>query len=226
MHTHTHTRGFTTEVDPCFLSPDTSPLMIAPQDMCIVCVCVCAKEQHSGFICFPFLLSMMQSHSKSLTPIWFPYWLVSLFFLLSLIIQVYGGGFSYFSGGFLSLCSFDFILHGLRKLFNMKITTKRSKHNQSPKKWSVIQSRHGHTRCAFQGQILSLKYPSNIFLSVKNILSLPERSFWDKGRLFPHQTGVGTQHHLVIYYKVNTCTSTVCIISPYNSPLSLLFLHV
>lgn len=100
MHTHTHTRGFTTEVDPCFLSPDTSPLMIAPQDMCIVCVCVCAKEQHSGFICFPFLLSMMQSHSKSLTPIWFPYWLVSLFFLLSLIIQVYGGFFSYFSGGF------------------------------------------------------------------------------------------------------------------------------
>lgn len=34
---------------------------------------------------------------------------------------------------FLSLCSFDFILNGLRKLFNMKLTTKRSKHNQSPK---------------------------------------------------------------------------------------------
>lgn len=134
--------------------------------------------------------------------------------------------FSYFSGGFFYL--FVPLTSFYTAWANYLIWRLQQKDQSITKvqKWSVIQSRHGHTGCAFQGQILSLKYPNNIFLSVKNILSLPERSFWDKGRLFPHQTGVGTQHHLVIYYKVNTCTSTVCIISPYNSPLSLLFLHV
>lgn len=55
------------------------------------------------------------------------------FFFFLWLFKCMGVFFSYFSGVFLSLCSFDFILHGLRKLFNMKITTKRSKHNQSPK---------------------------------------------------------------------------------------------
>lgn len=194
--------------------------MIAPQDMCIVCVCVCAKEQHSGFICFPFLLSMMQSHSKSLTPIWFPYWLVSLFFLLSLIIQVYVCLF------FLSLCSFDFLLNGLRKLFNMKITTKRSKHNQSPKSDQWFSHSMVTLVVPFKVKCCLWNIPATFLWVLKIYSHFLRDPFETKGGCFPYQTGVGTQHHLVIYYKVNTCTSTVCIISPYNSPLSLLFLHV
>lgn len=160
--------------------------MIAPQDMCIVCVCVCAKEQHSGFICFPFLLSMMQSHSKSLTPIWFPYWLVSLFFLLSLIIQVYGGFFSYFSGGFfLSLCSFDFILHGLRKLFNMKITTKRSKHNQSPKNDQWFSHAMVTLVVPFKVKYCLWNIPATFFWVLKIYSHFLRDPFETKGGCFP-----------------------------------------
>lgn len=158
--------------------------MIAPQDMCIVCVCVCAKEQHSGFICFPFL---MQSHSKSLTPIWFPYWLVSLFFLLSLIIQVYGVVFfSYFGGGvFLSLCSFDFILHGLRKLFNVKITTKRSKHNQSPKNDQWFSHAMVTLVVPFKVKYCLWNIPATFFWVLKIYSHFLRDPFETKGGCFP-----------------------------------------
>lgn len=77
MHTQTHTNtqvigvlvpyhSFSTEADQWFLSTNTRPLMIAQQGIgiCIVCMCVC-KGSVREFICFLFLLPIIQSHSKS-----------------------------------------------------------------------------------------------------------------------------------------------------------------
>lgn len=105
MHTHTHTRGFTTEVDPCFLSPDTSPLMIAPQDMCIVCVCVYVSVRKSSIQVLSVSPSCLVwcSHIPNH---WHPFdfhtglCLYFFFFLWLFKCIVF---FSYFSGGFFYL---------------------------------------------------------------------------------------------------------------------------
>lgn len=108
------------------------------------------------------------------------------FFLLSLIIQVYGVFFSYFSGVFfLSLCSFDFILHGLRKLFNMKITTKRSKHNQSPKNDQWFSHAMVTLVVPFKVKYCLWNIPATFFWVLKIYSHFLRDPFETKGGCFP-----------------------------------------
>lgn len=152
----------------------------------VYCVCMCLCERAAfRFYLFPLpdavTFQITDTHLISMLAC------VSIFSSFFDYSSVWGCFFFLFWWGvfFLSLCSFDFILHGLRKLFNVKITTKRSKHNQSPKNDQWFSHAMVTLVVPFKVKYCLWNIPATFFWVLKIYSHFLRDPFETKGGCFP-----------------------------------------